>query len=303
MASRTRETDPMPSRQDPSCAPPQDGPSGLPKHLLDGIRWSDRAEAVETLHIDAPIGGAIRVRNANGRTRISGDDRSDIEVTAHKAARAESSQAAQEMLNEIRLVLRESPDGLELEVEVPRRSSRHGSANLCIRLPRQLQVAIDAENGRVDVEGIRGAVRARSSNGCAIVMNVVGDVEVSTTNARVCCSGISGRLTARSSNGKIEIEQHQGSVDASTSNGLIRAALTQLGRGGIQLATSNGGIVLDLPDAIDADVDMRADNGTIRNERALDAISRESIGRIVGRLGAGGAPIKLRTSNGSISVH
>jgi len=304
MASRTRETDPMPNRQDRPCVPTSpDGPGGLPKHLLDGLRWSDRAEAVDTLHIDAPLGGAIRVRNANGRTRISGEDRSDIEVTAHKAARAESSEAAQEMLGEIRLVLKESPEGLELEVEVPRRSSRHGSANLCIRLPRELQVTIDAENGRVDVEGIRGSVRARSSNGCAIVMNVIGDVEVATTNARVCCSGISGRLTARSSNGKIEIEQHRGSVDASTSNGLIRAALTQLGAGGIQLATSNGGIVLDLPEVIDADLDLRADNGTIRNERALGAVSRESVGRIVGRVGGGGAPIKLRTSNGSISVH
>jgi len=304
MATRTRESEPMPSSQEQPCAPTTaEGPGGLPKHLLDGIRWSDRAEAVETLRIDAPVGGAIRVRNTSGRTRIRGEERSDIEVTTQKAARAESSESAQEMLNEIRLVLKESPDGLELEVEVPRRSGRYGSANLCIRLPRALQVSIDAENGRVDVDGIRGSVRARSSNGCAVVMNVIGDVDVATTNARVCCSGISGRLTARSSNGKIEIDQHRGSVDASTSNGLIRAVLTQLGAGGIQLATSNGGIVLDLPETADADLDLRADNGTIRNERPLGAVSRESVGRIVARLGGGGAPIKLRTSNGSISVH
>jgi DUF4097 and DUF4098 domain-containing protein YvlB len=132
---------------------------------------------------------------------------------------------------------------------------------------------------------------------------VVGDVEVGTTNAKVSCCGIQGSLTARSSNGKIEIHGHRGSVDASTSNGLIRASIEDVGHDGILLCTSNGRIVLDLPDEVDADVDMRVDNGIIRNDRDLEAKGRESGGRVAGRLGQGGKTIKLRTSNGSISLH
>ena len=134
------------------------------------------------------------------------------------------------------------------------------------------------------------------------ISDVIGDVEVSTSNAKVSCDCTCGRLLARSSNGKIELDEHRGSVDASTSNGLIRAALEQVGLEGVHLATSNGRIVLDLPDEVDADVDLRVDNGLIRNDRQLCKATRETNGRLRGRLGRGGALIKLRTSNGSISL-
>ena len=57
-----------------------------------------------------------------------------------------------------------------------------------------------------------------------------------------------------------------------------------------------------MPSDVDADVDVRVDNGIIRNDLPLCTAIRESNGRLRGRLGAGGALIKLRTSNGSISL-
>ena len=70
----------------------------------------------------------------------------------------------------------------------------------------------------------------------------------------------------------------------------------------ISIATSNGQIVLDLPQNVDGEVDIRVDNGTIRNCRSLQQEEGEAGGRLRGRLGRGGAPIKLRTSNATISV-
>ncbi len=270
--------------------------------LLAGIPWSERAEGKETVVADAPVGGVFRVHNANGRTRVTGCDRNDIEVVASKTARAESSEAASRLLDEIRLVFSETAEGLDLEVDIPRKWNRRGTAHLDVQLPRDMHLAVSAANGRIDVEGIRGPVRARSTNGSATIADVIGDVDVSTSNAKVCCTGTSGKLTARSSNGKIELREHRGSVDAATSNGLIRVGLQELGKGGVQLATSTGRIVLELPEQVDADVDLRVDNGVIRNDRPLCRASKESNGRVVGRLGGGGPSIKLRTSNGSISL-
>jgi DUF4097 and DUF4098 domain-containing protein YvlB len=119
----------------------------------------------------------------------------------------------------------------------------------------------------------------------------------------VYCSATCGNLVARSSNGRIKLEEHSGSLDASTSNGLIRASLTRVGRDGIVLATSNGRILLDLPDGVNADVDIRVENGIIRNHRELTSQSGPTADRVRGKLGDGGIPIKLRTSNGVISVH
>ncbi len=279
------------------------GFTGFLRGLLSGIPWSERAAREETVSIDAPQGGGLRIHNSNGRTRVTGEERADIEVTAYKTARASSERAAEELLDEMELAFTEGVEGLDHLVEIPRRRHRRGAANLCIRVPRGMRISVHAVNGRVDIEGIRGDVEVKSSNGSANITEVTGDVQVATSNAKVHCACNRGRLRARSSNGKIEIENHCGAVDASTSNGVIRAQLDTLGKEGIHLATSNGRITLDLPDPVDADVDIRVDNGLIRNDRVLNRGGKETQGRVVGQLGHGGPLIKLRTSNGMISVH
>jgi len=280
----------------------EEGVTGFLRSLLAGIPWSERAEGEETLHLEPSPGRIFRLHNSNGRTRVCGEDRSDIEVRVAKTARAESAEAADRLLEQICVASAENDDALDLEVEIPRKWNRRGCANIEVHLPRTMQVELTTVNGRVEIFGVRGRIRARSSNGSACIADVVGDIEVATSNAKVCCTGTRGKLVARSSNGKIEIDEHRGSVDASTSNGLIRVSLETVGKQGVQLATSNGRIVLELPEEVDADVDIRVDNGIIRNDRSLRRATRETNGRLSGQLGSGGALIKLRTSNGSIAL-
>ena len=286
-----------------NAAPGGHGFGSFLRNLLGSVPWRERAESEETRLLAAPSSGLIRVHNANGRTSVVGEDRTDVAIRAQKVARAESEQGAAALLEASRLLHDHTADEvLELEVDVPSKWNRRGHVNLELRVPRGSSVEILATNGRVAVAGLRGAVRARSSNGSVELSDVVGDVNVATSNAKVCCCDTRGKLVARSSNGKIELEDHCGSVDASTSNGMIRASVEELGRDGVQLATSNGRIVLELPDEVDAEVDIRVDNGVIRNDRLLCKASRERSGQLRGRLGSGGAPIRLRTSNGSISL-
>lgn len=272
------------------------------RSLLAGVPWSERAEREDVLVLPRPRSGVFRIHNANGRTRLVGEDRSDIEVVAERNTRAESSEAARALLDAIRVIHEETDAALSLEVDVPGKWNRRGYVNLELRVPRGLSTEIVASNGRLVIESLRGSVRARSSNGSVDITDVVGDVEVATSNAKVCSSCTCGRLVVRSSNGKIELDEHSGSVDASTSNGLIRCEIEEMGEEGVQLATSNGRIVLELPDELDAELDVRVDNGTIRNELRLCKATRERSGQLRGRLGRGGALIKLRTSNGSVCL-
>ena len=274
---------------------------GWLRSLLAGVPWSERAEVLETLHLPAPRGGVLRLEHSNGRTRVVGEDRADVEVRMQKVARAESHDAAERLAQSIRLGTSEREAALELEVEVPRRWNRRGSVNLELRVPRGTRVELVASNGKLCVADLAAGLRVRSSNVAVRVEDVRGDVDIHASNAKVHCTGICGRLLARTSNGKIEVERHRGGLDASSSNGLIHAEVESV-EGGIVLATSNGRIALDLPDEVDADVDLRVDNGVIRNQRSLHRCSRSRAGRLTGTLGRGGVPIKLRTSNGSISL-
>ena len=254
------------------------------------------------MRVPAPRGGAISLHNANGKTRVVGEEREDIEIRIHKSVSADCPEIAEKLLDAISLRNGKSSDTLEIEVQIPRKCSRRAVAHLEVRVPRATKVASTSTNGKISLEGLERSIRAESSNGSIAICEVNGDIDVTTANARVACRCTQGRLHARSSNGKIEVGGHTGSIDASTSNGVIKATIDVLGEDGITLSTSNGRIVLELPDDSNADVDMLVENGHIRNDFDLHDCSPSPDGRIRGRLGKGGAPIHLRTSNGTISL-
>jgi len=276
---------------------------GFLRSLLSGLPWHERAEAVETRQLTSPSGGAIRVDNANGCTVVVGEDRADVEIRVHKAARAGTEAEAEQLASSIKVLTREDAAGvLDVEVSLPGRWTHRGRADLEIHAPRTLRIQVSASNGRVCVSGMRAAVRLHSSNGPVRVADVVGDIDIGTSNARVHTHCTCGKLVARSSNGKMDLEEHRGSVDAATSNGTIHCDLDELGKEGVVLVTSNGRIALELPDDVDGDVDIRVDNGLIRALRDFHHSARETAGRLKGTLGRGGAPIRLRASNGTVSL-
>lgn len=283
---------------------PTHGPGfgGLLRSLFTRMPWEERASHEETLTVPAPSGRSVRIHNANGKTRVVGEDREDIEIRVHKSVRADCPELATKLLDSIRIGNSETTDVLEIEVQIPRKCARHAVAHIELLVPRDTTVSLSTTNGKICVEGLERPIRAKSSNGSVTINNIEGDIDVMTANAKVTCHSTHGHLRARSSNGKIEVGGHTGSIDASTSNGIIRASLDALGAIGVSLTTSNGRIVLDLPESADADIDIKVDNGFIRNDLVLQDESGESTDRIRGRIGKGGIPIKLRTSNGTVSL-
>ncbi len=193
------------------------------RSLLAGIPWSDRAEVLETVHFARPHSGLLHIDNSNGKTRVIGEDRDDIEVRLQKIARAESETAARALAEATRLTANETDAALDLEVAIPRKWNRRGVVNMELRVPRGTRLDVTASNGKVCISSLSASVKARSSNGAVSVENVDGDVEIQSSNAKVHCACVRGRLVARTSNGKIEVTQHSGSIDAATSNGVIDA--------------------------------------------------------------------------------
>lgn len=282
----------------------EDGPGfgGLLRSLFSRMSWGEQVSNEESLIVPSPAGRSIKIYNANGKTRVLGEDRDDIEIRVHKSVRADCEDLAAKLLDSIRVQNSATTDVLEIEVQIPRKCSRHAVAHIELLVPRDTKVALTSTNGKICLEGLERAVRARSSNGSVMINEVNGDIDVTTANAKVKCKHTHGRLRARSSNGKIEVDSHQGSLDASTSNGVIRASIDKLDEVGISLTTSNGRIVLDLPEEPDADIDIRVENGHIRNDLEMLDQRRDPDGRVRGRIGKGGTPIRLRTSNGTVSL-
>ena len=278
------------------------GFGGLLRSLFARMPWGECASCDETLVVPAPSSHAISIHNANGKTCVEGEDRDDIEIRIHKSVRADCPDLAANLLESIQIQQTAGTDVLEIEVQIPRKCSRSAFAHIELRVPHDTQVALTSTNGKICLSGLDRPIQARSSNGSVSIQEVNGDIDVTTANAKVACRNSHGHLRARSSNGKIEVGGHRGSIDASTSNGVIRASLEALESTGVSLTTSNGRIVLDLPEEPDADVDIRVENGLIRNDLDLEEQAGDNSGRVRGRIGKGGIPIRLRTSNGTVSL-
>lgn len=294
-----RDGDEVEREGDASAGP---GFGGLIRSLFSKMPWGERATHEESMVVPCPPGRAVSIFNANGKSRVLGSERDDIEIRILKSVRADCPDLAEKLLDSIRVQNASSGDVLEIEVQIPRKCSRHAVAHVEVLVPSDTQVSLASTNGKICLAGLDRPVRARSNNGSVSIEDVDGDIDVTTANAKVKCRSTCGHLRARSSNGKIEVDAHRGSLDASTSNGVIRATLDELGENGVSLSTTNGRIVIDLPEKPDVDVDIHVENGHIRNDLELQDETRDPNGRVRGRVGRGGTPIRLRTSNGTVSL-
>jgi hypothetical protein len=130
--------------------------------------------------------------------------------------------------------------------------------------------------------GVRFA--GKTVNGEVDVANLAGDVDVATVNGSI-----------RISTG--------GYADATTVNGSIVASMGRADwSDGLAFTTVNGGITLDLPASLSADVRASTVNGDILSDFPLTVTGRLGPRRVNGTIGAGGRELALRTVNGNIKL-
>lgn len=176
--------------------------------------------------------------------------------------------------------------------------------------------------------GWTGSVQLVNANGNISAAGLSGDVLLRTTNGPIAVQGMTGTLEARTSNGTINLADVHGSVTAVTSNGVVLiSGGTLAGSGRVQttngaielragfeaaasydLTTTNGAVRAYLPNP-DVVLDLTAMNGEIRSqvpfvvsEEGRERVAGRERERLEGRIGAGSALLRIRTSNGPIDV-
>jgi DUF4097 and DUF4098 domain-containing protein YvlB len=114
---------------------------------------------------------------------------------------------------------------------------------------------------------------------------VEGRLEFGTTNGGVRLTNVAGDVRGRTTNGGVDID-----LDGPAWRGE-----------GLDVQTSNGGVRLAIPDGYSAQLEAGTVNGGLNSDFPLTVKGR--INRdIEATLGAGGAPIRVRTSNGGVRI-
>lgn len=212
-------------------------------------------------------GGSFTLSNVNGSVQVEAWDREEVQVRAVKESR---NNPPDESL--VKIDVEATPEAVTVATRYPREDGLDVTVEYRIRVPAHLlQARIETVNGNVRVRGIEAAGELRTVN---------GDIEL--------LDG-AGHISARSTNGNIRLEL------ASLGEREGRPAP-------ISVETVNGSVVLELPAAIDAGLEVRSLNGDFHSEVPVAVQSSIGAGDFRGRLGRGGSLVRIRTVNGGIRI-
>jgi hypothetical protein len=289
--------------------------------IEDMSSWGQSDKFKEDFHLNYPMkpGGTLSIDNFNGSIEISSWEKDEIDVNGIKYGGTE------ELMRQVKV--EGSLDGNVLRLRTIRPEGRRGNcgAKYILRVPKKMLLdGIVSTNGSIRVENMLGNARLQSSNGSIKIRSLEGRLDAKTSNASIDVATMQGDFTGQTSNGSIKVDGLEGGFEASTSNSSITARVTKLPEGrpikadssngsidlslpdykgqALNVDTSNSSIVLRLPEKVGADVRASTSNSSITSEFEMSATGTISKTRMEGKIGGGGGPIRLTTSNGNIRL-
>jgi hypothetical protein len=256
----------------------------------------EQTRAMSVVHA---AGNAIDVRTANGGVTVVRGPGPDVSIAALLTS------PSQERLALARVEAERNQDGaLLVFVTWPggRRQSREG-CSLDITVPEATGVRIETSNGSIRVGGLGGPADLTTSNGSVHAVRHDGPVVVRTSNGRIELRDVEGRVDAATSNGTVDAKGIGAGVRARSSNGPIQISLRPDASGPVDADSSNGAVELVVGPAFAGEVNLHTSNGSVSIPSASVATVLSQSGTSADvRLGTGGEPSRLRTSNAGVRL-
>jgi hypothetical protein len=222
-------------------------------------------------------GQVVEIKGVNGDVDAAPASGDEVEVSAVKSGR------------------RSDPAQVRIEV-LP----HAGGVTVCVVYPApsggQPNECAPGEAGRMNSSNNDVAVRfsVRVPRGVGFVGR--------TVNGDVSADALEADVEAYTVNGGVRVAT-RGNARAQTVNGSITATLGRADwSGSVSFETVNGGITLELPEDLNADVKGETVNGSIETDFPLAVKGKFSSRRLSGTIGSGGRELRLETVNGSIRL-
>lgn len=208
-------------------------------------------------------GGTFELQNVNGPVEVQGWDRNVVEIHAVKTAKRNEAD-----LDRVTIQVAAKPKAISVSTRYPQDEGVEVAVEYIIHVPHRAHVE-----------------------------------HVSTINGTVVVAGVDAVDDLHTVNGNIEVYDGGGNVHAHTTNGNIHLELAHFRGGtGASAETTNGSVLVALPSDTSAELETRCLNGNFMSEMPVAMESSLRPREMHGRLGKGGAPIKLSTINGGIRV-
>jgi hypothetical protein len=166
------------------------------------------------------------------------------------------------------------------------------------------QIHVDASNGVVSTEGPLAGGRRGWLVSYEIFVPRATAVEATASNGGIAVSDVEGNIRVRTSNGGVHLARVAGDVSGATTNGGLHVELAGSTWQGhqIELNTTNGGIVVSMPQAYSAHLQAETVNGRVQSDFPVTVTGRIRRQYVDGNIGSGGPLIRLTTVSGGIQL-
>ncbi len=204
----------------------------------------------------------------NGGVEIIGWNKDSIAISARIQVNARTTEDADAIARDLKV----EASGGTIKVtggRSPYGRRQHSGVNLAVMVPRQTDLSISTENGPLSVQ------------------EVSSRMELETQNGPLSLTGVGGDVHASAQNGPLSIEllgtKWEGTgLDAETQNGPADLTIPDNYNAKLEFGTVNGPMDVGFPMMVTI-------NGRVKN-------------RISTTLGNGGAPVRVVTTNGPMTV-
>lgn len=225
----------------------------------------------------------VFVDTFNGPIEVTRGEPGKVDCLVVRHAHGPDREAAEKAVKAIAVTIdRDAAGAVHVSAKRIGRVSGAG-ATVRLRVPEGALLALRTDNGQVDVRGIEGPVEAHTTNGSIEVKEATGAVVLATTNGRIRCEAEEALVKADSTNGSVE---YHGA----------------LAPGENEIRTTNGRVVLHLPEKQSLRLDAKVGHGKIESDFDVRNVDkrRHSMTGIIGDDPK--ADLQIRTSNGDVRL-
>ena len=260
--------------------------------------------------------GEVAIVNVAGSVRVTGWNRSEIEVRGELDDNAEGLDFSTEgSRTTIRVVL-------------PRNRGNSSGSDLVVRIPELSSLSVNTVSADQEIDGVKGSQRLQSVSGSIHTeasgedfqaKSISGDVLVTgvsnTKPSMFTVTTVSGDLTLSKVSGEIDVESVSGDMTieagevtrarARTTNGDMELNMKLPTNARLDAETINGDITLRVASPVDAEFDIHTFNGDIESCYGNETVRSRERGPghdLNFTRGAGSARVRIKTLNGGVDL-
>jgi len=180
-----------------------------------------------------PKGALISVQNISGDIEIQGEDQNQVVIRATKRVKARSQKEAEEWAEKVNISFDERPDGLFIEVKMPKGWSESLGSLLTklfekqpsvlvdfdIRTPREVEVKVASISGDISVASVEKDVAVDVVSGDLEIAHIGGNLSIDAVSGDMVFQDLAGDLNIDAISSDMEITNIEGDVSIDVTSG------------------------------------------------------------------------------------